>query len=99
MDYMAQFMSEKYSNPIKFLNKLRQTTEPVGGEMEYCNDGEYVEYDVAVEAVKKAQKQLIDKACEFIKTSTYGYLIDKNGDTELDRETLAADMLNFMKGE
>ena len=39
MDYMAQFMSEKYSNPIRFLNKLRQTTETDGG-MEYCNDGE-----------------------------------------------------------
>ena len=96
---MAQFMSEKYSNPIKFLNKLRQTPEPVDGGMEYCYDGEYVEYDVAVEAVKKAQKQFIDKACEFIKNSTYGYLIDKNGDTELDRETLADDFVNFMKGE
>lgn len=64
MDILAQIMSEKYSNPIEFLNQLRQTTESIGGGMEYSDNGEYVEYDVAVEAVKKAQKQLIDKACE-----------------------------------
>lgn len=57
MDYKAQITSEKYSNPFEFLNQLRQTTEPIGGGMEYCDNGEYVEYDVAVEAVKKAQKQ------------------------------------------
>lgn len=58
MDLLAQIMSEKYSNPIEFLNQLRQATEPIGGGMEYSDDGEYVEYDVAVEAVKKAQPRL-----------------------------------------
>lgn len=58
MDLLAQITSEKYSNPIEFLNQLRQTTEPIGGGMEYSDDGEYVEYDVAVEAVKKAQPRL-----------------------------------------
>ena len=96
MDVLAQITSEKHSNPIEFLNELRQTTEPIGGGMKYCDDGEYVEYDVAVEAVKKAQKQLIDKACEFIKNSTYGYLTYKNGDTDLDRESLADDFRKAM---
>ena len=66
MDFWAQIKSEKYSNPFEFLNQLRQTTEPIGGGMEYCDNGEYVEYDVAIEAVKKAQQQMIDKLdCEY----------------------------------
>ncbi len=68
MDFLAQIESEKYSNPIEFLNQLRQTTEPIGGGMEYYDNGEYVEYDVAVEAVKKAQQQLIDKAAEWFRS-------------------------------
>lgn len=78
MDCLAQIMSEKYSNPIEFLNQLRQTTEPIGGGMEYCDDGEYVEYDVAVEAVKKAQKQLVDSAVEWL--NKYLFYLDKKDD-------------------
>ena len=67
MDCLAQIISEEYSNPIEFLNQLRQTTEPIGGGMEHCDNGEYVEYDVAVEAIRKAKKQLIDKAAEWFR--------------------------------
>lgn len=78
MDCLAQIISEKYSNPIEFLNQLRQTTEPIGGGMEYCDDGEYVEYDVAVEAVKKTQNQLIDGAVEWL--NKYLFYLDKKDD-------------------
>ncbi len=74
MDILAQIMSEKHPNPIEFLNQLRQTTEPIGGGMEYSDNGEYVEYDVAVEAIKKAQQQLTDKVCEWIKEHNADYI-------------------------
>jgi hypothetical protein len=41
----------------------------------------------------------IERACEWLKNSTYGYLTEKWGETELDRETLAADFAKYMKGE
>ena len=41
----------------------------------------------------------IEKAYEWLKYSTYGYLTEKWGETELDRETLAADFAKYMKGE
>ena len=66
MDYLAQIISEKYSNPIEFLNQLRLTTEPIGGGMECCDNGEYVAYDVAVEAIKKAQSRLIPEDIDTI---------------------------------
>lgn len=58
MDSKAEYLSEHISNPFEYLRQLRQTTEPIGGSTEYAEDGELVEYDVAVEAVKKT----VDKA-------------------------------------
>jgi len=64
MDLKAKYLSETCSDPIEFLYQLRQTTEPIGGGTEYCEDGELVEYDVAIEAVGKANKAFIEKACD-----------------------------------
>ena len=58
MDLKAQYLSETCSDPIEFLNQLRQTTEPIGGSTVYDEDGELVEYEVAIEAVKKANNTL-----------------------------------------
>jgi hypothetical protein len=93
MDCLAQITSEKYSNPIEFLNQLRQTTEPIGGGMEYTNDGEYVDYDVAVEAVKKAQKQFINKAIEYIKIHTLKTMSSR------DIHNIIVDFKQVMEGE
>ena len=41
----------------------------------------------------------IEKACEWLKNSTYGYLTEKWGEIELDRETLSVDFAKYMKGE
>jgi hypothetical protein len=41
----------------------------------------------------------IEKACEWLKNSSYGYLTENWGEIELDRETLAVDFENYMKGE
>ena len=66
MDLRAQHLSETCSDPIEFLNQLRQTTEPIGGSTVYDEDGELVEYEVAIEAVEKANKAFIEKACKYI---------------------------------
>ena len=66
MDLKAKYLLETCSDPIGFLNQLRQTTAPIGGGTVYSEDGELVEYDVAVEAIKKATDAFIEKAEEFI---------------------------------
>jgi hypothetical protein len=58
MDLKAKYLLETCSDPIGFLNQLRQTTEPIGGGTVYSEDGELVEYDVAIEAVRKANNTL-----------------------------------------
>lgn len=62
MDLRAQHLSETCSDPIEYLRQLRQTTEPIGGSTVYDEDGELVEYNVAIEAVEKANKAFIEKA-------------------------------------
>ena len=64
MDLRAKYLSETCSDPIEYLRQLRQTTEPIGGGTEYCEDGELVEYDVAIEAVRKANDAFIEEACD-----------------------------------
>lgn len=66
MDLKAEYLSETCSDPIEFLRQLRQTTEPIGGSTIYDEDGELVEYDIAIEAVRKANNASIDKACEWL---------------------------------
>lgn len=84
MDLKAQYLSETCSDPIEFLNQLRQTTEPIGGGTAYSEDGELVEYDVAIEAVRKANnvlevkevdldKEITDYLEEFIADPTKSY--------------------------
>ena len=41
----------------------------------------------------------IEKACDWLENSTYGYLTEKWGEVELDREALAEDFIKYMKGE
>ena len=65
MDLKAKYLSEHVSDPVEFLRQLRQTTEPIGGGTEYREDGELVEYHVAVEAVKKANNAFIEKALKW----------------------------------
>ena len=87
------------SDPIEFLHQLRQTTEPIGGGTEYSKDGEFVEYDVAVEAVKKANDVFIEKACEFLKSyrqdtpDGFGYIAGIVNDKTIE------DFKKYMKGE
>ena len=71
MDLRAKYLSETCSDPIEYLRQLRQTTEPIGGGTEYCEDGELVEYDVAIEAVRKANDAFIEKAKKWMLTHTY----------------------------
>ena len=96
MDILAQIMSEKHENPIEFLNQLRQTTEPIGGGMEYCDNGEYVDYDVAIEAVKKAQKQLIDKLEDWLANNICNAYNFRGDDISA---TFMNDCIKAMKGE
>lgn len=65
MDLKAKYLSDKCSDPIELLNQLRQTTEPIGGGTEYSDDGELVEYEVAIIAIDKVTNALIKKACEW----------------------------------
>ena len=67
MDLKAKHLSDTCSDPIEFLRQLRQTTEPIGGSLYYSEDGELVEYDVAIEAVKKANNAFIEKAVKWLK--------------------------------
>jgi aminoglycoside/choline kinase family phosphotransferase len=39
----------------------------------------------------------IDKACDWLRNSTYGYLTEKWGDTDIDREELVKDFKKAMK--
>ena len=55
------------------------------GDRQQESDVEYVRTDV-----------FIEKACEWLKNSTYGYLTEKWGETDIDRETLALDFKNYM---
>ena len=66
MDLKAKYLSDKCSDPIEFLNQLRQTTEPIGGGTEYSDDGELIEYEVAVIAIEKNTDAIINKACEYL---------------------------------
>lgn len=78
MDFLAKSLSEKCSDPMEFLNQLRMTTEPIGGSTIYDDNGELVEYEVAVEAVNKAIGKVkevdLDKTIkeEYLKRRSYG---------------------------
>ena len=67
MDLKTKYLSETCSDPIEYLNQLRQTTEPIGEGTIYSEEGELVEYEVAIKAVRKANDAFIEKACSYIR--------------------------------
>lgn len=67
MDYIIKYWKGKESNPIKFINHFRCTTEPIGGGTEHDDDGELVNYDAAIAAISIAEKAIIEKASEWLK--------------------------------
>lgn len=83
-----QFEEEKKEIDEQW-KRLMAENKSIGVDLLQCKDEEHA----------KEKQQWIDKACEWLKNSTYGYLIDKYGDTELDREALADDFVNFIIGE
>jgi len=99
MDLKAKYLSDTCSDPIDFLYQLRQTTESIGGDTEYSENGEFVEYDVAIEAVKKANDIFIERACEFLKSyrqnihDGIGYIAGIVNDETIE------DFKTYMKGE
>jgi len=100
MDLKTEYLLETCSDPIEFLNQLRQTTEPIGGSTVYSEDGELVEYDVAVEAIKKATDASIEKACKCIEHLLSGYIIRNfNFEDSYEMDTLIEDVKEYMKGE
>ncbi len=99
MDLRAQHLSETCSDPIEFLNQLRQTTEPIGGGTVYSEDGELVEYDVAIEAVRKANNAFIKKAKEaFCKATCNGHP-PRSTCTSLGTCKEYDNFVKYMKGE
>ena len=103
MDLKAKYLSDKCSDPIEFLNQLRQTTEPIGGSTVYDEDGEFVEYDVAIEAVKKANDAFIEKAEKFFtekfEVEDYNDHIDIDGTPIFSYGRFIEDFRKYMKGE
>ncbi len=94
MDLKAKYLSDKCSDPIEFLNQLRQTTEPIGGGTEYSDDGELVEYEVAIIAIDKETNALIKKACEWLVNNIKYYSTNALG-----IEYMVNDFRTAMKGE
>ncbi len=104
MNLRAQHLSETCSDPIEYLRQLRQTTEPIGGSTVYDEDDELVEYEVAIEAVKKANKAFIEKACKYIGEHVEYYMKkDKICHVPLcpqfATKSFIEDFKNYMKGE
>lgn len=64
---MIEYWEGVETDPIKFLNHFRCTTEPIGGGTEFDASGELVNYDAAVTAIDVARKDLTNKACEWLK--------------------------------
>lgn len=58
MSYYIEYYKEKDTDPMVFLQRFRCTTEPIGGDTEYDEEGELVSWDAAVAAIEIAKKQL-----------------------------------------
>lgn len=99
MDLRAQHLSETCSDPIEFLNHLRQTTEPIGGGTVYSEDGELVEYDVAIEAVGKANDAFIENAVEWLMEHKEVVETEDNGIMGWIPDYFIDDFKKYMKGE
>lgn len=57
MNNRAKYDREHSKTPKEFLKKSRLTTESIGGGVVYDSKGEFVEYDVALEALKMAREE------------------------------------------
>lgn len=66
MSYLIEYLKNKESDPMSFLNYFRCTTEPIGGGTELYEDGELVGYDAAVAAIDIAKNNIINKAREWL---------------------------------
>ena len=97
MDLKAKYLSDTCSDPIEYLRQLRQTTEPIGGGTEYCEDGELVEYDVAIEAVKKANNAFIEKASWWIEENMSKWFKNMNTHGYKVTELMIEDFKKAMK--
>ena len=68
MNYHIQHWLEKESDPFKFIEHFRCSTEPIGGGTEYDEEGELVDYEAAITAIEMAlDKKMLDRACEWLK--------------------------------
>ena len=97
MDLKAQYLSETCSDPIEFLYQLRQTTEPIGGGTEYREDGELVEYDVAIEAVKKANDAFIEKVINFLNYKLDDIVAIHNPDSIIPQHIVKPELIEDLK--
>ena len=100
MDLKAKYLLETCSDPIGFLNQLRQTTEPIGGGTIYSEDGELVEYDIAVEAIKKANDAFIEKAEKYLKSQFIKDVsVLAEGAVNINFSVTIKNFVKYMKGE
>ena len=100
MNYAIKYWKEKETNPIEFLNHFRCTTEPIGGGTKNDDDGELTDYDAAVTAIAIAKKDIINKACEWLKMSIEYYdVYDAWKGNYIDTETLINDFKKEMEGK
>ena len=97
MDLRAQHLSETCSDPIEYLRQLRQTTEPIGGGTVYSEDGELVEYDVAIEAVGKANDAFIEKAAGRLRHYLDNGLWIASDVVCWEKEAIVEDFKNYLK--
>lgn len=68
MDLKARNLLNSSLNPMEILSQLRQTTESIGESTEYDENGELVEYEVAVKVVEKTKSILINRVIEWLTT-------------------------------
>lgn len=68
-----------------------------------CKDNKTLDMSYApqnMEAIEYTRTNaFIEKACDWLKNSSYGYLTENWGGIELDRETMAEDFRKYMKGD
>lgn len=77
--YTLKYWDEQTQDPQEFLQALRCTTEPLGGSVEYDEEGDLVDYEVAVKALEKQKKQTIEEVVKYIDENLLALVVDYNG--------------------
>jgi len=81
-------------NIVKYLKELGYTVtlngDVITREQELKDMEQYVKYQ---------EEKLIEKACEWLRCNTYGYLVEKYGEVDLDREKPIDDFKKAMMEE